>query len=113
KPACVSAGFHAHPHLLSLPRQITIKLLGALGMWQPLLLELTTIGVDKCYLLEARVIIASYNQHVGSFLRALVGLHHQSLPGGWSRHCHGINSTQNPLLGGILDQPLSLRPMFS
>jgi len=25
----------------------------------------------------------------------LVGLHHQSLLGRWSRHCHGINYTDN------------------
>src|SRR5499425_1677254 len=64
KPACVSTGFHAHPHLDSLCRQIAIKLLRFLAMWQSLLLELTAVGVQKCYLLEARVIIASYNHHV-------------------------------------------------
>jgi len=45
--------------------------------------------------LQARVVIASYNDHVGSFLRALVGVHHQSLSGAGSRHCHGINYTHN------------------
>jgi hypothetical protein len=33
-------------------------------------------GLVQSYLLEARVIIASYNQHIGSFLPSLlVGLH--------------------------------------
>jgi hypothetical protein len=33
------------------------------------------------------------------FSRALVGLHHQSLLGRGSRHCHGIKFTQNPMVG--------------
>jgi hypothetical protein len=36
-----------------------------------------------------------YNDHCSApFSRALVGLHHQSLLGRGSRHCHGINFTK-------------------
>jgi hypothetical protein len=42
-----------------LRRRIAIELLGFLTVRQPLLLELTAIAVHKCYLLEARVVIAS------------------------------------------------------
>jgi hypothetical protein len=43
---------------------------------------------------ETRVVIASYNDHCSApFSR--VGWHHQSLLGRGSRHCYGINFTNN------------------
>jgi len=55
------------------------------------LLELSRFAIHVRYLLETRVIIATYNQHVRLLSsRALIGWHHQSLLGQGSRHCYGI-----------------------
>src|SRR4029077_11822883 len=75
--------FHPHPHRLSLPRQITVKLFRFLAVWQSLLSTISSFGIHKRNLLEARVIIASYNDHCSApFSRAfLVGSAPPSLLG--------------------------------
>jgi hypothetical protein len=51
-------------------------------MLQSPLLQFPGFGIHKSNLLKGRVVICSYNQHIGSFLPGLlVGLHHQSLLG--------------------------------
>jgi hypothetical protein len=62
EPASVSAGFHTHTHTLLLER--AVKLLGFFAMSPPPLAELTYCCVHKCNLLEARMIVTTYNQHV-------------------------------------------------
>src|SRR5580700_4919773 len=62
KPACVSACFHTHSHTPPLER--AVKLLGFFAVSQPPLPELTCFCVHKCNLLEARMIVTTYNQHV-------------------------------------------------
>jgi len=62
KPACVPAGFHPHSHLLSQER--AIKLLGFFAVTQPPFPALPGLFVHKCNLLEARMIVTTYNQHV-------------------------------------------------
>jgi hypothetical protein len=59
------------------------------------------VGIYKSDLLEARVIITTYNHHVRllSPERSWLLGSHQSLLGYRSRHCHGINFTQNPVNG--------------
>src|ERR1700683_286679 len=57
------AGFHPYAHLLSLRCQIAIKLFCSLTVLYSLLSTISSFGIDKRYLLEARVIIASYNNH--------------------------------------------------
>src|SRR5262250_3358558 len=64
KPACVSTGFHAHPHLHTTRGEIAIKLFRFLRMRESLFLELTCLSVHKSNLLEARVIVTTYNGHV-------------------------------------------------
>jgi hypothetical protein len=60
--------------------------------------------------LEPRVVIASYNDHCSApFSRALVGCHHQSLLGRESRHCYGINCTNNWVVS-VIDR--ESRPSF-
>src|SRR2546425_5358808 len=96
EPACVSTGLHPQTNGFSLAGKLAVELLRQLAMLQPLLFHFSRFCIHIRNLLEARMVIASYNNHVGSFLRALVGLHHQSLSGAGSRHCHGINFTSNP-----------------
>jgi hypothetical protein len=62
---------------------MAIKLLRFLAMLQPSLLEFPSLGIHKRYLLEARVIITTYNGHCSApFSRALVWLVPPSLLGG-------------------------------
>src|SRR5713101_2493872 len=56
-------GLHPHAHRLSLPHQITVKLFCFLAVWQSSLSTISSFGIHKRNLLEARVIIASYNDH--------------------------------------------------
>src|SRR5882724_11529966 len=57
------ARFHTDPHARSLRPKIAIKLFRFLGMLQPPFLNLPCFGIYKRYLLKARVIICSYNDH--------------------------------------------------
>src|ERR1700730_16203736 len=96
------ARFHAHTNLHPLCRQITVKLLRFLAVLQSPLLQFPGLGIYKSDLLEARVIIASYNDHVRllSPERSWLVGSHQSLLGYRSRHCHGINFTSLTPGGG-------------
>src|SRR6202163_2482966 len=86
------AGFHSYTHLHPLCRQITVTFLRSLAVLQSPLLQFPGIGIHKSNLLEARMIVTPYNNHVGSFLPGLGWFqHHQSLLGRGSRHCYGIN----------------------
>src|SRR5215469_10141866 len=78
EPACVSAGFHTHTHLLTGSRQAPVELLRFLSVSQSLLSQFSAFCIDKSNLLDARMVITPYNKHVGSFLRAgWLALHHQ------------------------------------
>src|SRR5260370_42424558 len=58
------ARFHSHTHLFLLCRQVTVEFLRFLAVLQSPLLQFPSLGIDKSNLLKARVIIASYNDHV-------------------------------------------------
>src|ERR1022692_3625855 len=58
------AGFHPHTNLHSLGREIAVELLRFLRVLQSPLLQFPSVGVHKSNLLEARMVIASYNPHV-------------------------------------------------
>src|SRR6266404_6449721 len=64
EPARMSTGFHPHPHLLSLGRELTVELLRCLGMVQSPLLQFPSFRIHKSNLLKGRVVICSYNDHV-------------------------------------------------
>src|SRR5208282_1282261 len=97
KPASVPTRFHPYSYFEFLRGQISIELFRVLTMLQSPFLQLTRVRIDKRNLLEARMVIRSYNDHRSApFSRALVGSHHQSLLGRRSRHCYGINYTHNP-----------------
>jgi hypothetical protein len=94
KPTSVPTRFHPYTHFEFLRSQIAIELFRVLAMLQPPFLQLTRVCIDKRNLLEARMVIRSYNDHRSApFSRASVGSHHQSLLGCRSRHCYGINCT--------------------
>jgi hypothetical protein len=63
EPARVPTGLHPHAHLHSLCRQVTVELLRCLAVLQSLLSTISRFSIHKRNLLEARVIICSYNDH--------------------------------------------------
>src|ERR1019366_2081519 len=63
QPSALPARFHPHTHLHPLCRELTVKLLRFLTVLQSPLLQLPSLGIHKSNLLEARVVIASYNHH--------------------------------------------------
>jgi len=64
EPACVPAGFHPYSHLLPCARQTTIEALRLFAMSQALFLKLPTLAVHESDLLELRMKIHTYNDHV-------------------------------------------------
>jgi hypothetical protein len=82
-----------------LRRQIAIKLSRFLAMLQSPLLHFPGFGIHPCNLLKSQLIVTTSNHHVRLLSPGpLVGWHHQSLLGHWSRHCYGIIYTND--LGG-------------
>src|SRR5215510_2455768 len=92
----MSTGFHPHSHLHSLRRQVSVKLFRFLAVLQPPFFILSGLGIHKRNLLEARVVITSYNQHVR--------LLSPSLPG-----CFGTTKSTRGLGAGIVMESISLR----
>jgi len=105
EPARMSTGFHAHTHLRSLGRQLTLELLRFLTVLQSTLPAIPSFTIDKCNLLEARMIITPYNNHVGSFLPGL----------GWVAPPKSIRAWEPTLLWNHLhsneDLPCSTSPL--
>src|SRR4029077_4127618 len=89
EPTRVPAGFHAHPH--TLPFEPGVELLGFFAVRQTPFPQLTGLAVNKRNLLETRMIVTAYNQHVRLLSsEPFGGLRFQSLLGPGSRHCYGI-----------------------
>src|SRR6516164_6855636 len=83
------SGLHSHSHVDS--PLITVKLLRlSVVMAQLPFVVLSCFCLHKRDLLHPRVIIASYNPHVGSFLPSLGLVSAPSLRGASSRHCYEI-----------------------
>src|SRR5215469_7407229 len=83
EPARMPTGFHAHAHLFSLAREVAIKLFRSRAVFQALLSAISRFGIHKRNLLEARVIIGTYNDHCRllSTRAFLVGKRHQVYSG--------------------------------
>src|SRR5450432_3037327 len=64
EPTRVSARLHPHANLHSLGTEITVVLLRFFAVLQSPLLQFPSLGIYKSDLLEARVIITTYNHHV-------------------------------------------------
>src|SRR6266568_6656908 len=58
------AGFHPDTHFFSAHLQLAVELLRFLAVPQFPLVPFTTVRIDKRNLLEARVIVTTYNDHV-------------------------------------------------
>jgi hypothetical protein len=71
KPTEVSRGLHTDAHLA--PGQRSIERLGFGGVSQPALSVLSSFLVKVRNLLELRMKITSYNQHLGSFAPERLG----------------------------------------
>src|SRR5947207_6698862 len=64
EPARVPAGFHAYPHGHAALAELVVELLGLFLVSQAGFAEFASIGVHIGNLLEARVIVTTYNDHV-------------------------------------------------
>jgi hypothetical protein len=64
EPARVSAGLHPHSHRSILLLQFPVELFGLLRMRPAPFLQFTRLCIHERNLLEARMIITTYNQHV-------------------------------------------------
>src|ERR1039457_3409525 len=64
KPARMPAGFHPYTHLHSLGREIAVELLRLFAVLQSLLPAFASVGIHKRNLLEARMVVTTYNPHV-------------------------------------------------
>src|SRR6266704_1973799 len=62
-PTCL----HSHAHLHSLGRELAVEPLRFLAVLQSSLLYLPGVCIYERNLLKGRVVITSYNQHIGSF----------------------------------------------
>src|SRR5215475_7100005 len=76
-----------------------------------LLFVLSGVGIHRSNFLKLGVKICTYNHHCSapSSRALLVGLAPPTLLGLRSRHCHGINYTQNPLTGGSIAAHVSAK----
>src|SRR5712692_2832708 len=111
-------GFHAHAHCQAAGSEALIELLGLLLVSQAFFAEIACVGVHVRNLLEARVIITTYNDHVRllSPEPSWLALAPPTLLGSGSRHCYGIITPTTPQPGcerkrsftsGILHEVLS------
>jgi len=64
EPARMPTGFHAHTHSHAALAEFVLELLGLFLVSQPCLAEFLRVGVHVRNLLEDRVIITTYNDHV-------------------------------------------------
>src|SRR5258707_14791733 len=60
----MSAGFHSHTHCYVSLFEFAVELLRFFWVNQASFPELTAFGIYVCNLLEARMIVTTYNQHV-------------------------------------------------
>jgi hypothetical protein len=88
----MSAGFHAYPHRYAAGAEIPVELFGLFFVSQARFAEFARVGVYVRNLLEARVIITTYNDHVRllSPEPAWLAFAPPTLLGPGSRHCYGI-----------------------
>src|SRR3989441_3464933 len=57
-------GFHPNPHFFSAHLELTVELLRFLAVPQFPVVQFPRVRIDKRNLLEARVIVTTYNDHV-------------------------------------------------
>src|SRR2546425_4502936 len=57
-------GFHPNPHFFSAPLELAVELLRFLAVPQFPFVQFPRVRIDKRNLLEARVIVTTYNDHV-------------------------------------------------
>src|SRR5215469_2284527 len=92
EPARMSGRLHPHSHLAACCLQLAIELLGfSIAVTQSPFSTFSGVSIYKRDLLNARVIVHTYNPHIGSFLPSLGSSTNQSLLGGrGGRHCYEI-----------------------
>ena len=64
EPARVPAGFHPHSHGYISLLEFLVKLFGLFAMTEPPFTQFTRVSVHESNLLEARMIVTTYNEHV-------------------------------------------------
>jgi hypothetical protein len=95
EPARMPTGFHAHAHGHATLAELVVELLGLFLVAQARFAQLARIRVHVRNLLEARVIVTSYNDHVRllSPEPSWLAFAPPTLLGPGSRHCYGIISS--------------------
>src|SRR5713226_9479501 len=108
-------GFHAHAHCQAAGSEALIELLGLLLVSQAFFAEIACVGVHVRNLLEARVIITTYNDHVRllSPEPSWLALAPPTLLGSGSRHCYGIITLRTPCRAGSMSVNACLRQLDS
>src|SRR6516225_9569004 len=104
----MSRCFHPHSHADSCLPQIAVELLCfSVTVLESPLTELPRLRIHERNLLNARVVITTYNQHIGSFLPSLglVGTTQVYLGPG-SRHCYEIIIITNLRLRYLVISPV-------
>src|SRR6516165_6820492 len=88
----MSGSLHPHAHTASCCLQLAIELLGfSIAVTQSPFTPFSGVGTYKRDLLNAGVIVHTYNPHIGSFLPSLGSSTNQSLLGDrGGRHCYEI-----------------------
>src|SRR5215469_9254179 len=77
----MSGRLHPHSHTASYCLQLAIELLCfSIAVTQSPFTAFPGVGIYQCDLLNARVIVHTYNPHIGSFLPSLGSSTNQSLP---------------------------------
>jgi hypothetical protein len=94
----MATGFHAHPHGYVLLFQLAVESFGFFAVTQSRFDYFTSLAIQPGNLLEARMIITAYNQHVRLLSSSpLVRLRLQSLLGRWEPTLLWNHYTHNPV----------------
>src|SRR5713101_4779145 len=64
EPARMPTGFYPHTHFHSWCCEVTVELFRFLRVLQSPLSKFSSVGIHKRNLLEARVVVTSYNDHL-------------------------------------------------
>src|SRR5438046_1535819 len=99
-------GFHSNPHLFPAHLEFAVEVLCFLAVPQFPLVQFTCVCIYKRHLLEARVIVTTYNDHLSApFSRALVWLAPPKFTRAWEPTLLWNHYTHSPALRDEFHSP--------